>query len=71
MTNIIFLVFPLKSWRYLNMAFVMENCKSFVIVLFQSQVLWQSKNAVAVINLEQLFVCEPPPPFAVDVCMHP
>lgn len=53
------------------MAFVMENCKSFVIVLFQSQVLWQSKNAVAVINLEQLFVCEPPPPFAVDVCMHP
>lgn len=34
----------------------MENRKSFVIVLLQSQILWQWKNAVGVINLEKLFV---------------
>lgn len=39
----------------------MENCKSFVIVLLQSQILWHGKNAVGVINLEKLFVHEPPP----------
>lgn len=50
-------IFSLKRASYLyNMHFAMENRKSFVIVLLQSQILWQWKNAVGVINLEKLFV---------------
>lgn len=53
-------IFSLKRARHLhNMHFAMENLKSFVIVLLQSQILWQRKNAVGVINLEKLWV--PPP----------
>lgn len=55
-----------------NMHFAMENCKSSVIVLLQSQILWQWKNAVGVINLEKLFVHELPPPRTplCSRCMH-
>lgn len=58
MTAEIFMVIhPLKEPATLyNMHFAMENRKSFVIVLLQSQILWQWKNAVGVINLEKLFV---------------
>lgn len=60
-SNIPAVAFALWSWSYLwNVHFVLENCKSFVIVLLQSQILWQWKNAVGVIKLEKLFVHEPP-----------